>query len=75
MTTGMRKSSRMKQRLYIKYLKSSKYKEEYLAYKNLFEKLKLKAKQQHFSMLLEKYKNNSRKTWEVMKEITGKTKV
>ena len=73
-TKAMRKSSKVKQKLYIKYLKDSRHKENYLNYKNLFEKLKIKAKQNYYSELLEKYSRNSRKTWEVMKELTGKQK-
>ena len=75
MTKGMKKSSKMKQKLYIKYLKDIRLKENYLTYKNMFEKLKANAKQNYYSSLLSKYKNNSRKTWEVMKELTGKQKL
>ena len=74
MSKGMKKSSKMKQKLYIKYLKDSKLKQEYLDYKNLFEKMKVKAKQNYYSDLLSRYSKNSRKTWEVMKELTGKRK-
>ena len=74
---GMKKSSRMKQKLYIKNLKrnTAKSEAEYKCYKNLFEKLKTKAKQNYFSSLISKYKNNSKKIWGVMKEISGKIKL
>ena len=76
MTRGMKKSSKQKQRLYIKYLKNKIEVSEntYKNYKNIFEKLRKKSKQPYYSSLIEKYKYNSKKTWEVMKEITGKKK-
>ena len=47
MTKGMKKSSKQKQRLYIKYLKNKTEASEhtYKNYKNLFEKLRKKGKQ------------------------------
>ena len=77
MTKGMKKSSKQKQKLYIKYLKNKTEitESEYKNYKNLFEKLRKKGKQSYYSSLIEKYKNNSKKTWEIMKEITGKRKI
>ena len=36
--------------------------------------LEKKYKQYYYSSLIEKFKNDSKKTWQVMKEITGKTK-
>jgi hypothetical protein len=76
-TKGMKKSSRYKQKLYIKYLKNKtiKYETEYKNYKNLFEKIKKKAKQLHYSSLFKKYLNNSKKTWQLIKEITGKGRI
>ena len=44
----------------------------YKTYKNLFEKMKNKSKIHHFSSLLEKYQNNSKETWKVIKEAVGK---
>ena len=77
MTKGMKKSSKQKQKLYIKYLKSKteKAEREYKNYKNLFEKLRKKGKQSYYSSLIEKYKNYSKKTWQIMKEITGKKRI
>ena len=73
-TKGMKKSSKKKQKLYIKFLKGKIPESEYKDYKNLFEKLKQKSKQMHYSSLISKYQNNAKKTWQVMKEITGKNK-
>ena len=47
---------------------------KYKNYKSLFEKLRKKAKVTYFSKLLHKYKTDSKRTWQVMKEITGKQK-
>ena len=64
------------QRLYIKFLKTKtlEYESKYKNYKGLFEKLRKKAKIDYYSKLLHKYKTDSKQTWQVMKEITGKQK-
>ena len=68
---GIKKSSKLKQRLYIKFLKNrTDYNET--RYKNLFEKIKKHAKNNYYSSLLEKYQNNAKKSWLIMKKITGK---
>ena len=47
---------------------------EYKNYKNLFEKIRKKSKKSYYSSLIKKYENNPKKTWLIMKEITGKKK-
>ena len=76
MTKGMKKSSKQKQKLYIKYLKNKTQasENEYKNYKNLFEKLRKKGKQSYYSSLINQYKNDSKKTWQVLKEMSGKRK-
>ena len=71
-----RNPQRKKQRLYIKFLKTKTPEDEfkYKTYKSLFEKLRKKAKIFYYSKLLHKYKTDSKRTWHVMKEITGKQK-
>ena len=73
---GLKKSSKTKQRLYIKFFKTKILEDEskYKNYKSVFEKLREKAKIVYFSKLLHKYKTDSKRTWKVMKEITGKQK-
>ena len=73
---SLKKSSKKKQRLYIKSLKSKTPEDEfhYKTYKSLFEKLRKKAKITYYSKLLHRYKTDSKRTWQVMKEITGKQK-
>ena len=73
---GLKKSSKKKQKLYIKFLKTKTLEDEfkYKTYKSIFKKLRKKAKITCCSKLLHKYKTDSKWTWQVMKEITGKQK-
>ena len=73
---GLKQSSKKKQRLYIKFVKTKTPEDElkYKTYKLLFKKLRKKAKITYYSKLLRKYKTDSKRTWQVMKEITGKKK-
>ena len=77
MTKGLLKSSKKKQRLYTKFLKNKTYENEnkYKKYKNLFEKLKKQSKKHHYNELLRNSVGNSKKTWDIMKEIIGKRKI
>ena len=70
----MRKSSKQKQKQYIKFLKSKNPENEliYKNYKKLFENLRKKFKQNYYLDLLEKHKDNVKQGWYVLKEITGK---
>ena len=72
----LKKSSKTKQGLYIKFLKnnSAESEEKNKNYKNLFEKLKKKSKKNYYASLLNKYKYHTKRTSQVMKEITGKQK-
>ena len=76
MTKGLRKSSKRKQKLYEKFIKNRTYGNEtkYKAYKSLFEKVKQKAKKSYYSKEIINAKDNSKKIWDVMKEIIGKSK-
>ena len=71
---GLKRSSMTKQRLHIKFLKTKTLEDEskYKNYKSLFKKLRKKAKIALYSKLLHKYKTDSKRKWQVMKEITGK---
>ena len=63
-TSGIKKSSKRKQRLYDKFLKTRNQKSEleYKNYKNLFETIKKRSKKLHYSKLIIKYKENIKKT-------------
>ena len=73
---GLKKSSKQKQKLYVKFLKTKSPESEiiYKDYKNLFEKLRKKSKQTYYQSLLKNYQNDMKRTWQIMKEITGKIK-
>ena len=74
-TKGIKKSKK-KQCLYLKLKKKKKWKtkKEYQDYKKLFESIKKQSKKQCFSKLILKYKNNIKKSWQVIKEAIGKEK-
>ena len=63
--------------MYIKFLKNKSIQNEQICknYKHLFEKLRKKAKQTYYQSILKDYQNDMKRTWQVMKEITGKSKI
>ena len=67
-------SSKRKQKLYDKFLKHKTEINEtnYKNYKDLFESIKFKSKKNYYAQLILKYQNNIKKTWQAIKEITGK---
>ena len=75
-TNGIKKSSKRKQRLYEKFLKNRKGKNElkYKTYKKLLESIKKRSKKLHFSNLILKYKHNIKKIWEIIRESIRKGK-
>ena len=77
MTKGLLKSSKKKQKLYDKFLKNKTNRNHlnHKTYNNLFKQIKNKSKKNYYQNLLLKYKNNIKKTWDVIKEVIGKTKL
>ena len=73
----MKKSSKQEQNLYIIFLKNKSTQNEqiYKNYKHLFEKVRKKAKQTYYQPILKDCQNDITRTWQIMKEITGKCKV
>ncbi|XP_065681417.1 uncharacterized protein LOC136095111 [Hydra vulgaris] len=63
-----------KQRLYNKFLKKRTLKNEttYKNYKRLFESILKRSKKRYYSEQLIKHKNDSKKTWHIIKEVIGK---
>ena len=59
-----------------KYLKhkTPQHDSTYKNYKRLFEAIKRKSKANYFIERLNKYQNNIKKTWDVIKEVIGSTK-
>ena len=76
MTKGLQESSKRKQKLYYKFLKSKTNENEkkYKAYKSLFETFKEKSKKFYYSRKLDSCKQTMKKSWDKIKEIIGKTK-
>ena len=76
MTKGLIKSSKRKKRLYEKFLKKRTIENEnsYKSFKKLFESIKIKSKKNHYANLLNKYQNDIKKTWQVIKEVIGNNK-
>ena len=76
MTKGLQKSSKKKQKLYNKFLKSKANENEkkYKTYKSLFKILKEKSKKIYYSRKLENCKQNMKKTLDTIKQVIGKTK-
>ena len=72
----IKSSSKRKQRLYEKFLKNCNEKNvlEHKTYKKLYESIRKRSKKSNFSKIIVKYKNNIKKTWEVIKESIGKGK-
>ena len=62
--------------MHSKYSKkiNEKTKKEYQDYKKLFESIKKRSKKMYFSKQILKYKNNIKKTWQIIKEAIGKIK-
>ena len=63
--------------MYEHFLKDKNTEKElnYKQYKTLFESLKKKSKKNYYSDLIDSYKYNIKKTWDVMKEIIGDKRV
>ena len=77
MTCGLKKSSKRKQNLYNKFLKSRTVADNniYKNYKNLFQKTLKKAKTIYYSRQLDRHKFDSKKTWKIINEVTGREKI
>ena len=71
MTKGLLKSPKRKQKLYENILKKRTSRNEsiYKAYKSLFESLKKKSKKNYSTRPVENYRNDIKKSWDVIKEI------
>jgi hypothetical protein len=76
LTVGLKKSIRIKNKLYLKY-KKSKQNDDLILYKDykkrLLQILRI-SERNHYHNLLEEHKNNVKKTWIVLKDIIGKKK-
>lgn len=75
MTKGLMVSSKTCNKLYRKCICKAKmdpvYK-TYTIYRNLFNKLKSKAKKNYYGQLFEDFKNDSKRTWTLLRSMIGK---
>ena len=75
-TKGILKSSKTKQRLYDKFLKSKSYEHQIKKnYPKLFESIKQTTKSQYYSKIILHYKDNVKITWQIIKEVIRKGKL
>lgn len=76
-TKGIKRSSKMKQLLYDKFLKKrdDASLKAYKDYKKSFENVKKHSKYLYYQENLEKHKSDIRRTWQIIKEIVGRVKV
>ena len=74
MTTGLMKSAQKRDKLYKKSQieKIHTTSTRFIEYRNMYNKLKRKAKEKYFHELLDTYKHNIRKTWSVINNIIGR---
>ncbi len=76
-TPGILKSSSTLDKLYAKCVKKSRTGPAYLRYikyRNNFNRIKRKMKYNYFNEKLEKYKQNTRETWKLLRELISKQK-
>ena len=74
LSLAMQKSIKIKNKLYLKYKKTSNKEnlDIYKRYKRILNTLLKKAERQHYHDLLEKYKFNTKKLWTILKDIINK---
>ena len=75
MTTALLKSSQTKNILFKKCLGKSKENQSYqnfIAYRNIYNRLKRISKQNYYASELAKYKHNAKKTWGILNSLIGK---
>ena len=77
LTDGLKKSIRIKNKLYMKYIKikSAYYECTYKMYRNRLTRLIKIAERKYYADLLESNKSNLKKTWNILKTIINKKKV
>lgn len=76
LTTGIKKSIKYKNNLYVRYRNrpNTYNKLMYNKYKNILNKVIISAKKMHYQELINENKNNPKKTWEILNEVTGRDK-
>ena len=72
MTIGLLKSSKKKERLYLKYIKkpNAVNKQNFVKYRNKFKSLRIKAERNYYQSEFVKYQNDLRKTWRPLDQLS-----
>ena len=73
-TKDILKSPKTKQKLYDKFSNSKIYEHDISCknYGQLFELIKQRANSQYYSKMTQHYKDNMKRTWQIMKEVLAK---
>jgi len=76
LTIGLKKSISTKNKLYVKSIKhpSMQNKLDYKEYKSKLHRLLQKSEREHYDSLFSQYKNNIRKSWDLIKNVLNKGK-
>ena len=76
LSDGLRKSIKIKNRMYMKQLRSpcEEYTREYKRYKSCLNRLMRNAERNHYKDILDKNRNNTKKLWGILKDIINKKK-
>ena len=76
LSDGLRKSIKIKNRIYMKQLRSpcEEYTREYKRYKSCLNRLMRNAERNHYKDILDKNRNNTKKLWGILKDIINKKK-
>ena len=76
LSEGLKKSIKIKNKMYHKQRKSGNKQHEclYKQYRNRLNGLLFIAEKEHYEKLLDDYKNNLKKSWNVLKEVINKKK-
>ena len=76
LSDGIKKQIKIKNSLYRRYIKSKDPDlwSIYTRFRNKINGLLVKAEKEHYSFLMEKHKNNLKKSWNIIKEVINKNK-
>ena len=74
LSSGLKKSIKIKNKLYLKSIRSPCYESEYKAYKSKLTCLLHYSEREYHQNLLMKHKINLRKSWQIIKQVINKTK-
>ena len=74
LSSGLKKSIKIKNNLYLRSIRSPCYESEYKDYKSKLTRLLRYSEREYHQNLLTKHKSNLRKSWQIIKQVINKTK-